>query len=101
MILPGIPFNCGKPLQSFRFWYPLTFLLIVVLPGNHFVAVLLIVIFPEIYLTVIILGSSLIVALPGSPFNQDTPMLFFCLFHSLAISLILALPRPGGSFDNN
>ena len=67
-------------------------LLIVVLPGNHFIAVLLIVLLPEIHLTVII---------PGSPFNWNTLKKFFWLLHSLAISLILALPRPGGSFDND
>ena len=62
--------------------------LIVVLPGYHFVAVLLIMILPEIHLTVIVLGSSFIVALPGSPFKWHTLMEFFWLLHSLAISLI-------------
>ena len=72
-----------------------------VLPGNHFVAVLFIVRLPKIHLTVIILGSSLTVALPGSPLNWDTLRWFFWLLHSLAIGLILALPRPGANFDND
>ena len=84
--LPGCLYS---PWYSLLLWQTLaiililismTFFLIVVLPGNHFVAVLLIVILPEIR----ILGSSLIVALPA-------------MAPSYVVLLVVAFP--GHSFD--
>ena len=57
LVPPDISFDCDTPWQSFC------------CSTFDFVAVLLIVILPESQLNVIIIGSSLIVALPGSPFN--------------------------------
>ena len=69
VILPGILFNCknphshfdfGTPSHFFRLWNSLAIILNV--------AILLIVVLPEIHLIVILHGSSFEVALSGSQF---------------------------------